>query len=231
MHPSNFTSLNDATDDLMHDSSEEEQSNSGEQDYFAAFHQDPETGTYLDGLYQPIQFTTGDAPEAQRQRLHKQLDQQLDNLYLLGEHALFSQFDQAIDGPQANDPNDTAEDDSPVAHLTSAIEALAMNYDEDDDDIVMEEVEPEKDSAWWPYPSKQAFLIDMMDNQPRQRLSDDHLKTVLWVMRESGTPNVPSFSAIRKLQDKLAKGFGLAPRHYTTNLVGASEDVDQRYQK
>ncbi|EIN05335.1 hypothetical protein PUNSTDRAFT_36762, partial [Punctularia strigosozonata HHB-11173 SS5] len=35
-------------------------------------------------------------------------------------------------------------------------------------------------------------------------LSDDHLKAIIWVMRECGTPDVPSFYALRKKQAELA---------------------------
>ncbi|KAJ7772761.1 hypothetical protein B0H14DRAFT_3589979 [Mycena olivaceomarginata] len=41
-------------------------------------------------------------------------------------------------------------------------------------------------------------MLDLLDNLPRLRLSDDQLKTLTWVMRECGTPDIPSFSALRK---------------------------------
>lgn len=63
----------------------------------------------------------------------------------------------------------------------------------------------------------QTFLIDMLDSQPRQRLSDDQLRTILWVMRECGTPNVPSFSAIRKIQQSLTEKLGVLPRHHVSS--------------
>ncbi|KAJ6613376.1 hypothetical protein B0H10DRAFT_1643835, partial [Mycena sp. CBHHK59/15] len=37
------------------------------------------------------------------------------------------------------------------------------------------------------------------------RLSDDQLKTIIWVMRECRTPDVPTFSALRKKQAELTK--------------------------
>lgn len=49
------------------------------------------------------------------------------------------------------------------------------------------------------------FMLDLLDNLPRLRLSDDHLKAIMWVMRECGTPNVPSFSALRKMQANLTR--------------------------
>jgi hypothetical protein len=49
------------------------------------------------------------------------------------------------------------------------------------------------------------FMLDLLDNLPCLRLSDDQLKTIIWVMRECGTPNVPSFSALRKKQAQLTE--------------------------
>ncbi|KAJ7934035.1 hypothetical protein B0H13DRAFT_1591791, partial [Mycena leptocephala] len=44
---------------------------------------------------------------------------------------------------------------------------------------------------------------------PRLRLSDDQLKTIIWVMRECRTPGVPSFSALRKNQAELTKNVNI----------------------
>ncbi|KAJ7792622.1 hypothetical protein B0H14DRAFT_3094163 [Mycena olivaceomarginata] len=44
------------------------------------------------------------------------------------------------------------------------------------------------------------------------------MKAIIWVMKECGTPDVPSFYALRKLQQKLAQDVGLKPRHHTSSL-------------
>lgn len=62
------------------------------------------------------------------------------------------------------------------------------------------------------------FMLDLLDNLPRLRLSDDHMKTIMWVMRECGTPDVPSFSALRRLQAKLTKDVNIMPVHHTSSL-------------
>jgi len=62
------------------------------------------------------------------------------------------------------------------------------------------------------------FMLDLLDNLPRLRLSDDHLRTIMWVMKECGTPDVPSFSALRNLQKKLSKNMGLEPQPHTSSL-------------
>ncbi|KAJ7899560.1 hypothetical protein B0H14DRAFT_2299803, partial [Mycena olivaceomarginata] len=50
------------------------------------------------------------------------------------------------------------------------------------------------------------------------RLSDDHLKAIIWVMRECKTPNVPSFSSLRKKQESLAREVGIQSEHHTSSL-------------
>lgn len=62
------------------------------------------------------------------------------------------------------------------------------------------------------------FFIDLLDNMPRLRLSDDQIKAFLWVMRECGTPNVPSFKALRKLQAQLTKDIGMESELHVSSL-------------
>ena len=50
----------------------------------------------------------------------------------------------------------------------------------------------EKDGAWQPYTLKTMFMVDLLDRLPRLCLSDDHLKLILWVMKNCGTPGVLS---------------------------------------
>lgn len=63
------------------------------------------------------------------------------------------------------------------------------------------------------------FFLDLLDNLPRMRLSDDQMKTVLFVMDQCGTPDVPSFYALRKKQATLASStVNLKPRQHTSSL-------------
>ncbi|KAJ7849685.1 hypothetical protein B0H14DRAFT_3085998 [Mycena olivaceomarginata] len=60
--------------------------------------------------------------------------------------------------------------------------------------------------------------MDLLDNLLRLRLSDDQLKTIIWVMRECKTPDVPSFSALRKKQAELTKNVSIkTTRHDWVN--------------
>jgi hypothetical protein len=62
------------------------------------------------------------------------------------------------------------------------------------------------------------FMLDLLDNLPQLRLSDDHLKTIMWIMRECGTPNVPSFSALHKKQAELTHEVNLTTEPHTSAL-------------
>lgn len=62
------------------------------------------------------------------------------------------------------------------------------------------------------------FMLDLLDNLPRLRLSDDQLKAFIWVMRECGTPNVPSFKALRKFQDEQSREVGIESEMHVSAL-------------
>ena len=51
----------------------------------------------------------------------------------------------------------------------------------------------------------QMFILDMLDNMPRLRLSTDHLKLFIWALNELGVPDVPSLKRFRDMQDRLTK--------------------------
>ncbi|KAK7040964.1 hypothetical protein R3P38DRAFT_3452826 [Favolaschia claudopus] len=106
-----------------------------------------------------------------------------------------------------------AREDTTVSEAVAAMVDMDLNSDL--------ESEPEytlNDDAWSPHGSKTMFMLDLLDNLPRLRLSDDQLKTIIWVMRECKTPDVPSFNALRKKQAELTKDVNIGTRHHVSAL-------------
>ena len=60
------------------------------------------------------------------------------------------------------------------------------------------------------------FLLDTLDNIPRLRVSDALMKIFLWMLKESGAPDVPSFGQLRKVQTALQKSSGVSLKLHTS---------------
>ena len=53
---------------------------------------------------------------------------------------------------------------------------------------------------------------------PHLRLSDDHMKSVLWMLKELNVPETPSFYALRETQKRLAEDMDIQPREHISAL-------------
>lgn len=47
------------------------------------------------------------------------------------------------------------------------------------------------------------FLLDVIDNLPRLRFSDAEIQIILWLLKQTGCRKVPTFYALRKMQQRL----------------------------
>ncbi|KAJ6615312.1 hypothetical protein B0H10DRAFT_2164899 [Mycena sp. CBHHK59/15] len=68
-------------------------------------------------------------------------------------------------------------------------------------------------------------FVDILDNLPRLRLSSSQIKMILWVMRECGAHNVPSFKALRATQKRIRDTCGIKTEPYKSDL-GTGEKIE-----
>ncbi|KAK0430360.1 hypothetical protein EV421DRAFT_1893571 [Armillaria borealis] len=61
-------------------------------------------------------------------------------------------------------------------------------------------------------------LLDILDNLPHLRLSTNHMQMIIWLLREVGAADVPSYNALRKLQASLHEECGSSPKAQTSGL-------------
>ncbi|KAH9835337.1 uncharacterized protein C8Q71DRAFT_870860, partial [Rhodofomes roseus] len=60
------------------------------------------------------------------------------------------------------------------------------------------------------------FILDLLDNLPRLRLSDDHMKVFIWALKECGALNVPTFAHLRAQQARLTKEMNIQTTHHVS---------------
>ncbi|KAJ7828992.1 hypothetical protein B0H13DRAFT_1916735 [Mycena leptocephala] len=141
-----------------------------------------------------------------------EIQQQINRLALLPAHSIFGRFTQEFEDEA--DPESTVD-----GAFAAAMHRMGIDDESDEegeDEFVF--ARADEDEAWLPYGSRTMFMLDLLDNLPRLRLSDDHLKAIIWVMCECKTPNVPSFSALRKKQESLTRDVGINSQHHTSSL-------------
>ncbi|KAJ7644882.1 hypothetical protein FB45DRAFT_735642 [Roridomyces roridus] len=64
----------------------------------------------------------------------------------------------------------------------------------------------------------QSCYLDILDNLPRLRLSSSQLKMVLWIMKECGARDVPSFNEFRSMQTHIRKLVGVRSDLHKSDL-------------
>ncbi|KAJ6618046.1 hypothetical protein B0H10DRAFT_1796038 [Mycena sp. CBHHK59/15] len=60
--------------------------------------------------------------------------------------------------------------------------------------------------------------LDILDNLPRLRLSSSQFKMILWMMKECGAQDVPSFNAFRSMQKHIRETTGVRSEPHKSDL-------------
>lgn len=70
------------------------------------------------------------------------------------------------------------------------------------------------------------FLLDLLDNIPRLRLSTAHLKLIMWIMEEAGCSGMPTFYELRQTQKRLKVLCGIESHHYQSSRGNSFDMLD-----
>jgi hypothetical protein len=62
------------------------------------------------------------------------------------------------------------------------------------------------------------FLLDVLDNLPRLRMSSSLLQMVLWLLRRCQVANVPTLKGFRKMQTSMQSLCEFEPETFTSDL-------------
>ncbi|KIK50366.1 hypothetical protein GYMLUDRAFT_65306 [Collybiopsis luxurians FD-317 M1] len=91
---------------------------------------------------------------------------------------------------------------STAADEENALQSFGLDKDEREDDTASAS---NCNSEYFPYPDRLMLMLDVLSNLPWLRLSEAHFKLILFLLNDSGVPNVPSFNGFRKMQEELQR--------------------------
>ncbi|KAI0308812.1 hypothetical protein OF83DRAFT_1089519 [Amylostereum chailletii] len=169
-----------------------------------------------------IVFSAGDGNTVEPEEdLREKLAQQLDSLVYY-DHTAFAHTLGARTRNMSSVDEDQmlleeSEGDLMVSDAVAAMEAMGLDEDSDEEEDISEAPE-DVSGDWAPHGTKTMFMLDLLDNLPWLRMSDDQLKAVMWVMQECGVHDVPGLKALRSLQARLTREVGVTSELHISAL-------------
>ncbi|TDL14234.1 hypothetical protein BD410DRAFT_809899 [Rickenella mellea] len=165
---------------------------------------------FYDSMGRPVNFSAGTVNSRHDDQLWREA----------ANYGVYEQLDSGNEQRQALHDEEQAEaDDDLVTNYFPLTQDNFQGLEDQIDSEVLDHIvesqrEIDHDHLWYPHGSKAMFILDLIDNLPRLRLSDDHLRLIIWAMKECGAQDVPSFYALRKRQEAMTKEAGVKTLEY-----------------
>ncbi|KAI0633450.1 hypothetical protein C8Q77DRAFT_1157660 [Trametes polyzona] len=75
----------------------------------------------------------------------------------------------------------------------------------------------EEENIWWPWPNREACLMDVMGAFPRALFSESELRAARWLAEKTGARSVPTIQQVKRAREAMLKIAGIEPMLYQGN--------------